>query len=153
MAQHAGEDFGLHQGRRRILELEVGDVGLVNQNIAAGGAVDSLHLYAPGFSHFMGQIATDTPIATTLSVRIVPRIIGSLGGGGLFIVEEFEVALLTTLVGINRYSFYWGEARGLSPATRGTGSTWSFSPLFLVRLRNTGGQPANTTTIESLVAM
>jgi hypothetical protein len=150
---NADRDLGVHQGARRILELEVGDVGVINQNIAAGGAVDSAHLYAPGFTHFMGQLSTDTPIATILSVRIVPRISSTLGTGGVFVVEEFEVALLTTLVGLNDYSFYWGEARGLSAATRGTGSTFSFSPVFLVRLRNTGGQPANTTSVVSIVAM
>lgn len=152
MAQRADLELGLHQGRRRILEYGSAETGIANQNIAAAGAIDSNELYAPGFTHFVGQLSTDTPIATTLSVRIVPRIVGSLGGGGLAIAPaEFEVALLATAVGVNRYCFYWGEARALLVDIVGTGSTYSFSPIFRIRLRNTGANPANTTTIEALV--
>lgn len=150
MALHADIDLGLHQGRRRILELD--ELGIVNQNIAAAGTFDGDFVYAPGFTHFAGQLATDTPIATTLSVRIRTRLEGSLGGGGLIVnAAEFVVAVLTTVVGINRYSFYWGEARGLLTDVLGTGSTYCFSPLFQVRLVNTGAQPANTTTVEAIV--
>jgi len=146
-------DFGTHQGRRRILEYGPGELGISNVNIAAAGAIDTREIYAPGFTHFVGQLATDTPIATTLSVRLVARIIGSLGGGGLMVAPaEWEVALLATAVGLNRYSFYWGESRGLlTDIAAGTGSTYCFSPIFRLRLRNTGAQPANTTTIEALV--
>lgn len=153
MSLFADDDLGRHQGKRRIVELEGGDLGISAVAIAAGGAVDSQHVSLPGFTHFAGQLTCDTPLPTTLSVRIVPRIVGSLGGGGTFVVEEFEVAALVTLAGINHYCFYWGEARGLSPPMRGTGSTWSFSPVFLVRIRNTGAQPANATSLEAIVAM
>lgn len=152
MALRADLDLGLHQGRRRILELGASEAGFSNANIAAGGFVDSSELYAPGFTHFAGQLATDTPIVTTLSIRIVTRIIGSLGQGGLPVnAAEFVVAVLTTVVGINRYSFYWGEARGLLTDVLGTGSTYCFSPIFRVRIRNTGAQPANTTNLEAVV--
>ena len=146
-------DYGTHQGRRRVLELGGNETGFANANIAAGGAIDTNELYAPGFTHFVGQLATDTPIATTLSVRIVPRIIGSLGQGGLIVDRaEFEVALLATVVGLHRYCFYWGEARGLlTDIGFGTGSTYCFSPIFRIRLRNTGAQSADNTNIEALV--
>lgn len=152
MSVHADLDLGVHQGRRRILELELDDAAFLNQNIAAAGFADSSELYAPGFTHFMGQLSTDTPISTTLSVRLVPRIIGTLGGGGLAIdVEEFVAAIITTVVGLHRYCFYWGEARGLLTGALATGATYSFSPLFRIRVRNTGAQPANNTTIEAVV--
>lgn len=150
--QRADFDLGTHQGRRRVLEFGPGELGIVNFALAAGAGQDSREVYAPGFTHFAGQLVTDTPIATTVSVRIVARIIGSLGGGGTLIAPpEWEVALLATAVGLNRYAFYWGEARGLLTDIIGTGSTYCFSPIFRIRLRNTGAQPANNTTIEALV--
>jgi hypothetical protein len=146
-------DLGTHQGRRRVLEYGTGELGIANFNLAAGAAQDTREMYAPGFTHFAGQLVTDTPAGTTLSVRVVARIIGSLGGGGTLIAPpEWEVALLTTVVGLNRYAFYWGEARGLLvDIAAGTGSTYCFSPIFRIRLRNTGANPANNTTIEALV--
>lgn len=151
MAQRADLELGLHQGRRRVLEYGP-EADIINVNIAAAGVATSNELYAPGFTHFIGQLSTDTPIATTLSVRILTRILGSLGGGGLAVAPaEFEVALLATVAGVNRYSFYWGEARGLLTDITGTGATYSFSPIFRIRLRNTGANAANTTTIEALV--
>lgn len=151
MSLHADQDLGLHQGRRRILENDSTDCGL-NQTIAAGAFADSNEFYAPGFTHFMGQLATDTPISTTLSIRIVPRIIGTLEGGGLAIdVEEFVVANITTVVGLHQYCFYWGESRGLLAGALATGATYSFSALFRIRIRNTGAQPANSTSLDSVV--
>jgi hypothetical protein len=152
MAKHADLELGVHQGRRRILEIESGEIAIFNQNIAAGGFFDSNELYAPGFTHFAGQFATDTPIATTLSIRLIPRLAGSLGGGGTPVTDEFVVALITTFVGLNRYSFYWGEARGLAPGPpAASGATYCFSPLFRLRIRNAGANPANTTTVEAIV--
>lgn len=154
MALRADFDYGTHQGRRRILELGASEMGFANTNIAAAAAIDTNELYAPGFSNFAGQLVTTTPAATTLSVRIVTRIIGSLGGGGVLVAPaEFEVALLAApATGLNRYSFYWGEARGLLvDIAAGTGSTFCFSPIFRIRLRNTGANAANSTTIEALV--
>ena len=153
MSLRADFDFGTHQGRRRILEYGPNELGISNANIAAAGAIDTREIYAPGFTHFVGQLVTDTPAGTTLSVRIVARILGSLGGGGVLVAPpEWEVALLTTPVGLNRFTFYWGEARGLlTDIAAGTGSTYCFSPIFRIRLRNTGANPANLTTIEALV--
>lgn len=152
MSTHADLELGLHQGRRRILEFGGNEAGFSDATIAAGGFVDSRDLYAPGFTHFAGQLSTDTPIATTLSVRIVPRIVGSLGGGGLPIdVAEFVGAVLATVVGLHRYCFYWGDSRGLLTDILGTGSTYCFSPIFRIRIRNTGAQPANLTNLDAVL--
>jgi hypothetical protein len=151
--KHAAEDFGIHQGQKRILVYEQTDCGVVNQNIAAAGVFDSATLYAPGFTRFMGQITTNTPIATTLSIRIVPRIAGALGGGGAFVAEEFPAAILVTALGVASYSFVWGSDVGLISGALVTGATFVFAPTFFVRVRNTGAQPANNTSLESVVCM
>lgn len=152
MALHADLELGVHHGRRRILELGVDELGIVNQNIAAAGTFTGNFVYAPGFTHFAGQLVTTPAGATTLSVRVRTRIIGSLGGGGTAVnAAEWEVALLAAAAGLNRFAFYWGESRGLLVDILGTGSTFCFSPIFQIRLVNTGGAAANGTTVEAIV--
>jgi len=152
VALHADLELGVHQGRRRILELGLDELGIINQNIAAAGTFTGNFVYAPGFTHFAGQLVTTPAGATTLSVRIRTRLIGSLGGGGAIVnAAEWEVALIAAAAGLNTYAFYWGEARGNLVDILGTGSTFCFSPLFQVRLVNTGGAAANSTSVEAIV--
>lgn len=144
MSLHTDENLGVHHGRRRRLILEGNDIGIGSVTIAAGGSVTSSLLIAAGFVHFVGELIADTPVATTLVVRLVPKI-------AFFLInDEFTVATIATLVGVNRYSFYWGEARGLLTGALGTGSTWCFSAVFAIRIRNTGAQPANSVDVEQL---
>lgn len=145
MSEHADSELGVHQARRRLLVLAAGDIQVVNVNIAAAGVATSGILYAPGFTHFTGIVVTNTPVVTTLVVRVRPG-----EPPATFLNDDFTVATLVTLVGLNRYSFYWGEARGLLTGALGTGATFCFSTIFRLVLTNTGANPANLTTVEQV---
>lgn len=144
-------DLGTHKGRRRVLFLEVADIGIVSQNIVAGGNIAGTLLYAPGFVHFSGRFVTTTPISTTLNIHVRPRP-GGDGQGVLLatITDRFLVATIATVADANprRYGFYWGAARGLLTAF--FGSTWCFSLAFLIEVQNIGAQPANETSVEGI---
>lgn len=138
-----------------MLQLDGTEAGIFSANIAAGAFVDGTLVSCLGFTHFLLELEATTPIATTLDVRIVPRVAGTLDVllPGIMVLEEFPVAVLTTAIGTNRYSAYWGEARGLVAGALGTGSTFCFTPVFFVRIRNTGAQPATGVTVRALVCM
>jgi hypothetical protein len=148
MPEYQDFDFGLHKQKVRTVALEAGDLGVLNVNLAAGAGVFSNRVQLLGFTHFAGVLAAVTPSGTTLSVRVNPRI--------SFIdpLDEFVVATIAAPVSAatRRYSFYWGEARGLLTAVT-AGSTWCFSRTFRIVIRNTGGFAANPVSLERLEAV
>lgn len=144
----ATEDLGTHQAKRRRLTLEVGDIGIINQNIAAAGFVVGPKLYVPGYHHFYGTINATTPVSTTLDVRIQP----GLEMNTLFANVEFTVATIVTIAaaGPNRYCFYWGTARAPMLDALGSGSNYVISSVFRFIVRNVGAAVANIVSIGQL---
>jgi hypothetical protein len=148
MPEYQDFDYGLHKQRVRTVALEAGDLGILNVNLAAGAGVFSTRVQLLGFTHFAGILVATTPAATTLSVRVNPRI--------SFVdpLDEFVVAAIAAPASAvaRRYSFYWGEARGLLTAVT-AGSTWCFSRTFRIVIRNTGAAVANLVSLERLEAV
>lgn len=140
-------DFGTHKQWRRHLMLESADVGFANTNIAAGASALSNPLYAEGFTHFHGILVCQAAAATTMLVKVVPR------RGDAAVIDandEFTVATLAIAIAQQRYTFYWGEARGLLLGALGTGSTYCFSKMFRIKLHVTGATGVDLITVEAL---
>lgn len=144
----ASEDLGTHQAKRRRLTLDGNEFGVSNQPIAAGGFVTSNPLYSPGFVHFHGSTNITTPASTTVEIRVQP----GNEGNTLFAAEEFTVTVLTTFAAAtpNRYTFYWGIARGVILGALGSGSSYVRSDVFRFIIRNTGGSPVDLLSLVHL---
>lgn len=132
-----------HGQRRRYLfgsnELDI------DAAIAPGATVSTQNLYAPGFVHFAGQVDLTTAVSTTVDVIVQPIL-----ENNIFLADaQFVVATITTLVPLRtRYTFYWGDARGL--LTGATGSTYCLSAAFRLRLENTGANAVGISGIPGL---
>lgn len=150
----ADVDLGIHKARRRLFELDI-EAGVSNVVLATGTFVDSTLLYLPAFSNCAVQVSAQSPAGTTIDVRIVPRITGSMSVflPGVEVAEEFIVAPLAfPASGVPvRLCGYWGEARGLLTGALATGSTYVASPVFKLRLRNTGANVANLVSIDTVL--
>ena len=139
-------NIGNHHGQRSRYIFDGNELDIGNATILAGGVVSTQNLYAPGFANFSGQLDITTAVSTTAEIRVQPIL-----ENNIFLADdEFTVATITTGTPARlRYTFYWGEARGLLTGALFS-SSYCFSAAFRLRVRNTG---ANTMNLVSMIGL